>query len=108
MNDARFAQALTLAFSSGLPLEEGVSLAGALLKDCPAAVKRSETCRARLDAGDDLASALEKSDMLPPYACRMLTLGMRAGTGDTTMEEISRRLSDEAENTLETKMKFTL
>jgi len=104
MNDARFAQALTMAFSSGLPFEEGVSLAGALLKDCPSAVKRSEDCRTRLDAGDDLATALGESTMLPPYACRMLTLGMRAGTGDTTMEEISRRLSEEANEALEAKV----
>lgn len=104
MNDARFAQALSMAFSSGLPLEEGVSLAGALLKDCPAALKRSETCRARLDAGDDLAAALGESEMLPPSACRMLTLGMRAGTGDTTMEEIARRLSEEAQEALENKV----
>jgi len=104
MNDARFAQALTMAFSSGLPLEEGVSLAGELLKDCPGAVKRSEDCRARLDAGEDLATALGESSMLPPYACRMLTLGMRAGTGDTTMEELSRRLSEEAREALEARV----
>lgn len=104
MNDARFAQALSMAYCSGLPFEECVSLAGALLKDCPLAVKRSEDCRARLDAGADLAAALGESGMLPPSACRMLTLGMRAGTGDTTMEEISRRLSEEARESLETKV----
>lgn len=104
MNDARFAQALTMAFSSGLPLEEGVTLAGSLLADCPSAAERCQRCRARLEAGDDLAAALGESAMLPPYACRMLTLGLRAGTGDTTMEEISRRLSEEAQEALENKV----
>ena len=104
MNDARFAQALSMAFSSGLPLEEGVSLAGALLKDHPQAVKRCEACLARLEAGDDLSAALGEADMLPPASCRMLTLGMRAGTGDAAMEEISRRLSEEAKEALESRV----
>ena len=104
MNDARFAQALSMAYCSGLPFEECVSMAGQLLTDCPAAVKRSEDCRARLDEGAELATALGESGMLPPSACRLLTLGMRAGTGDTTMEEISRRLSEEAQEALEHKV----
>lgn len=104
MNDARFAQALSMTYCSGLPFEECVSMAGELLKDCPAAVKRSEDCRARLDVGEELATALGESRMIPLSACRMLTLGMRAGTGDTTMEEISRRLSEEAQEALEHKV----
>ncbi len=104
MNDARFAQALSMGFSSGLPLEEAVSLAGSLLKDCPDAVKRCETCCARLNEGADLATALNESAMLPPSACKILTLGMRAGTGDTAMEEIAGRLSEEAREALETKV----
>ncbi|MBP3701949.1 MAG: type II secretion system F family protein [Lachnospiraceae bacterium] len=103
-NDARFAQALSMAFSSGLPLEEGITLAATLLSDCPAAVKRSEDCRTRLEAGEDLASALGQSAMLPPSACRMLTLAMRAGTGDSAMQEISCRLSEEAQEALEARV----
>ena len=104
MNDARFAQALSMAFNSGLPLEEGVSLAGSLLQDCPAAVKRSQSCWERLDAGDDLAAALKASDMLPASSCKTLVLAMRSGSGDTAMEEIARRLSDEANEALESKI----
>lgn len=104
MNDARFAQALSMAFSSGLPLEEGITLAGALLKDCPAAVKRSETCRIRLEEGANLAEALGDSGMLPHSACKLLSLGLSAGTGDETMEEISRRLTEEAKEALERKI----
>lgn len=104
MNDAQFAQALSMALNSGLPLEAGVSLAGALLKDKPQAVKRCEACLARLDDGDDLSAALGETAMLPSSACRMLTLGMRAGTGDATMEEIARRLSEEAKEALETRV----
>jgi len=104
MNDARFAQVLSMALSSGLPLEDGVALAGALLKDCPDAVKRCDTCHTLLCEGKDFAAALQDSQMLPAGACRLLTLGMRAGTGDTTMEDISERLWTEAEEALENKI----
>lgn len=104
MNDARFAQALALAFSSGLPFEECVTLAGSLLRDCPPAVKRCEICRAHLDAGEDLSAALNESSMLPASSCRMLMLAMRSGTGDTVMEEIARRLSEDAWEALETRL----
>ncbi|MBQ7916226.1 MAG: type II secretion system F family protein [Firmicutes bacterium] len=104
MNDAQFAQALSMAFSSGLPLEEGLTLAGALLKDKPQAVKRCKACLDLLHDGADLSAALGETSMLPSSACRMLTLGMRAGTGDAAMEEIARRLSEEATEALENKV----
>ena len=104
MNDARFAQALSLALISGLPLEECVTLSGSLLKDCPPAVKRCEICREHLETCGDLAGALSASDMLPAASCRMLMLAMRSGNGDAAMEEIARRLSEEAEDALETRL----
>ena len=42
--------------------------------------------------------------LLPAAACRLLTLGMRGGSGDEVMEEIARRLSDEAQLALESKV----
>ena len=104
LNDARFAQALAMGMASGLPLEEAVALCATLLRDSPAAAKRCEACAERLQVGGDLADALLESGMLPPAACRLLTLGLRGGSGDTAMEEISRRLSDEANEALERKV----
>ncbi len=104
INNARFAQALALVFSSGLPFEECLTLSGSLLKDCPPAAARCESCRAHLDSGGDLATALNKSDMLPAASCRMLMLAMRSGTGDIAITEIARRLSEEAEEALETRL----
>lgn len=100
-NDAKFAQAMAMALNSGVPVEQGILLASSLLEDCPAAVSRCQDCRARLDAGEDLPDALKASGMLPPSACRMLTRGLRAGTADSVMDDIARRLSDEAHDTLE-------
>lgn len=104
INNARFAQALALVFSSGIPFEECVTLSGSLLKDCPPAVARCESCRTHLDSGDDLATALNKAALIPASSCRMLMLAMRSGTGDIAITKIARRLSEEAEEALETRL----
>ena len=104
ISDARFAQALSMALSSGLPLEDGISLAAALLANDPHAKKRSQDCLDRLNAGHDLATSLSESGLLPAASCKMLALGLRAGTGDVTMSEIADRLSSEADQALERKV----
>ena len=90
-----------MGMSSGLPPEDAVAMCGPLLRDVPAAAQRCELCAQRLRAGGDLADILRESGLLPPAACRLLTLGLRGGSGDAVMEEISRRLSDEANEALE-------
>ena len=102
--EAHFAQALSMAYSSGMPLEDGIALASALLEDSPQAKKRCEDCRALLDEGKELAAALQETQLLPATACRILALGLQAGTGDVALEEISRRLTREAQEALEQKM----
>ena len=103
MQTARFAQALSMGLSSGLPLEEALTLAGQLQKDIPAAQARCQDCLDRLERGEDLASALNGSGVLPKASCRLVALGQRSGTGDTVMEEVARRLSEESEYALETR-----
>ena len=104
MTEARFSQALAMGLRSGLPLEEAVDICAALLHDIPTAASRCRMCASRLAEGGELAEALRESEMLPPAACRLLTLGMRSGNGDTVMDDLSRRLSNEADQALERKV----
>lgn len=104
INDAHFAQALSMALSSGMPFEDAILLASTILKDCPDAARRCHACLASLDSGEDFSNALKSSGMLPASYCRMLTLGVRAGTGDRVMEDIARRLSEEAANALASRL----
>lgn len=104
INDARFAQALAMGLGSGLPLEEAVDLCGTLLQDVPAASRRCRECASRLAEGGELAETMKTMEMLPASSCRLLTLGVQSGNGDAVMEDIARRLSDEADQALESKV----
>lgn len=101
MNNARFSQALSLGFSSGMVLEDAVEMAAGLLSEIPGALLRCQNCRDQLLQGADLAAALGENELLSPSACRLLTLGMRSGTGDGIMETIAQRMQDEAQEALE-------
>ena len=101
LNEAHFAQALSMGLRSGLPLEEAVAVCAELLQDTPEAVKRCKECASHLAEGGELAHTLRESGMLSASSCRLLTLGMRSGSGDAVMADIARRLTDEAEQALE-------
>jgi type IV pilus assembly protein PilC len=104
MNDAHTAQALAMGLRSGLTPEEALDLAAGLLKDAPASAERCAQCGAQVREGKSLAQALGETGVLPASSCRLLTMGLRGGTGDTVMEDIARRLSDEADLALESKV----
>lgn len=101
INTACFAQSLSMGLSSGLPIEEALDLAGALLDGVPKAKKRCDDCKQRIENGESLSAALKASQSLPSPECRILEIGMRSGTGDSAMEQIARRLSEESDTALE-------
>lgn len=101
INTACFAQSLSMGLSSGLPIEEALSLAGSLLEGVPAAKARCDDCKTRIQSGESLSAAMKASGVLPRAECRILELGLRSGTGDTAMEQIARRLSEESDIALE-------
>ena len=100
-NNARFAQGLAMGLGSGLTLEESGNLAAMLLEDIPGAAKRCALCARKLEQGESLADALGESGLLDAYSCRMLSVGIRSGSGDAVMADIARRQMLSAEETLE-------
>lgn len=97
MNDACFAQAFSMGLSSGLPLEDTLELAAQVLSDIPTAQQRCLTCKDALEHGSSFSDALSAANLFPAFARRLLTLGMQAGSGDSAMQDIARRLSEEAD-----------
>ena len=104
MNTARFAQALAMGISSGLPVEEALDLASSLLSDLPSAQKRCQECKARLDDNVPLAQAMNASGLLPQADCRLLAVGTANGASETVMTQIADRLSEEGDAALEARM----
>ena len=100
LTSARFAQALAMGLSSGLPLEEAVGICADLLQDVPPVYERCKACANRLAEGGELVETLRESAMLPASACRLLALGMQSGSGDAVMAQIASRLSEEADQAL--------
>lgn len=100
-NNARFAQALAMGLSSGLMLEESLELAENLLKPTPGAAERCRNCKKQLENGKSLSEAMAAAQLLPPTESRLLAMGLRAGNGDRIMDEIARRLSQQAEDAVE-------
>jgi type IV pilus assembly protein PilC len=100
-NNARFARALAMGLSSGLPLDESMSLAENLLRDAPGAADRCRRCAKAMEAGEMLGKALEEARLLPPAQCRLLQIGERSGNGDQIMEQIADSMMEEAQNALE-------
>ncbi len=100
-NNARFARGLAMGMDSGLPLEEALFLSEQLLSDIPHATQRCRQCSEAMRAGASIPEAMEAGSLLPPAHSRMLTLGIRSGSGDRVMERIADKLMEEAEAALE-------
>ena len=104
MTVAQLAQALAMGLSSGLRLEEAVSLAAGLAEDQPLAKKRCESCLALLEKGETPGRAMKGSGLLPAAQCRLLELAQRSGAGDQAMTKIAEDLSEESETAIEEKV----
>lgn len=103
-NDAAIARVMAMGLGSGLLLEDTMELAAEVMKDVPGAQKRCLRCKEALIDGTALSDALAESEILPRSACRLLSVGMQGGNGDTVMREIADKLSDEAETALANKV----
>lgn len=100
-NNANFARALAMGLGSALPLEDAVEQAGKLLADIPGAAQRCSCCAQALHGGAELAAAMGDAGFLPPAECRMLSVGLRQGSGDLVMTDIADRLMEDAAESLE-------
>ena len=100
-NNARFARALAMGLRSGMPLEEAMALAQLLLADIPDAAQRCKICADKITEDVDLSDAMAEAELLTPSMSRMLTTGLRGGNADRVMEDIARRMLEDATQTLD-------
>jgi type IV pilus assembly protein PilC len=100
VNDAAIAGVIAMGLGSGLLLEETMELAADVMADVPQAKKRCLQCREALESGIPLVDALKNSEVFPPSSCRLLSVGLQGGNGDTVMRDIAEKLSNEADEAL--------
>ena len=101
LQDARIAQTLSMGLRSGFGAEESLEMAE---PQCSAAA--AQRCRKAvelLENGEDLVTALRQGEVLPPSSCTMLAMGMQSGCGDTVIQEIARRITEDGEAALQEK-----
>ena len=101
INEARFAQALSMGLTSGMTPQEAIRLAASLGEDTTAFQARCAACLAAMERGENLPDALRVSDMLSRTDCRLLEAGIRSGSGETVMEQIAQRLLEKSQLELE-------
>lgn len=98
---ATFAQALALAMSSGMGIEEAVEGAAELVADNECYRNKAEKCVQMLREGSTTAEALKSTDLLPAAQCRILEAGIQGGSGESAMDSIAERLTEESEAEME-------
>lgn len=96
VNQASFASALSMAASSGTTFEEGLNLASNMMEGNEKATQRIKQCISMIEEGKPLDEALNETKLLPASSCKLLKIGMQAGSGDSSMAQIADRLNNEA------------
>ena len=96
---SRFASAMALMLSSGLPLDEAMDRSCDLLDGTGIAPSLKE-CRDRMAAGTAFADAVEGCGLFTGLQARLLSAGFRAGVSEQAMEEIARRCQADADGRL--------
>lgn len=99
---ARFVQALSMAITSGMTVQEAVLLASALAQgETPAFGERCRKCLSAVERGETLSKALLQGDFLQAADRRLLDAGNRSGKSEDVLQQIAQRLSEQSEEELE-------
>ena len=96
---AHFASALYMGVSGGLDSDRALEMAESFCKK--GMHDKISACREAALMGTPLSEAIEEQKLLKPMYCRMLSVGVKTGALDSTLEEISRRSEEEASAALQ-------
>ncbi|WP_405727081.1 type II secretion system F family protein [Anaerotignum sp.] len=96
---AHFASALYMGVSGGLDSDRAMEMAESFCGEGMQA--QISACRKSALMGSPLSEAIEEQKLMKPMYCRMLSVGVKTGDLDSTLEEISRRSEEEAAASLQ-------
>lgn len=96
---AHFASALHMGISGGLDSDQALEMAESF---CESGMRdKISACRKSALMGKPLSEAIEEQKLMKPMYCRMLFVGVKTGSLNSTLEEISRRSEEEASVSLQ-------
>lgn len=95
----RFASAMSLMLSSGLDVDQSLSMAGELVDD-PKVKEQILGCQISITQGSSFSDALTQSHLFSGVYARMVTVGFRTGSVDEVMGKIAGRYEDEIDTQL--------
>lgn len=97
---ARFAAAMSMAVSSGLSLDEGVSMAAEMDfdKNTKAAILKA---RESMEQGLTFAETMKETGLFSSIYNRMIALGYQSGSIDTVLSEVSERMDQSVNDELD-------
>lgn len=105
---ARFVQALAMALTSGMTLQEAAMLASALARgETIDFGKRCEKCLSAVESGKTLSKALMDCGFIQAADRRLLDAGVRSGKGEEVLQKIADRLLEQSEEALERQVGYT-
>lgn len=93
---SRFASAMAMGTSSGLPMDESVELAAKLCGGAKEIDAKTAKCRELIDEGASPADALADCGMFTNRDCRLLKLAERTGNLPETLEDLAARQEEES------------
>lgn len=97
---ARFASGMSMALRSGLDTERSFELTLQLVEH-PAFQEKIRAASARIQEGEDFADALNQTGIFSGMDARMVAMGFRTGSADAALNQISDRLFEEVDDSLQ-------
>lgn len=96
LSAGRFADGLSIALSSGLPLEEGIQMASRLADD-PVTRQKIQKCQEAYQSGSTFSEAVLSAQLFSGIYSRMLSVGYMAGATETVLRKIADQYALETE-----------
>lgn len=90
----KFAGGMSLTLSSGLTVEESLSMASQLT-DSPILKEKIENCQNLITNGAEFSSALSESNIFSGVYARMVSVGFKTGALDEVLEKIANQYESE-------------
>lgn len=97
---ARFARTLSTTFAAGVPLVDALnSLTGTTNNIIY--IRAIKKIRDDVSAGQQLQIAMRNSNIFPPLAIQMVTVGEESGTLDNMLDKLAMHFEEEVENSVD-------